>query len=385
VKPELERLAAVDWDFRDSLGDVATHGMHPYPAKFIGSIPRHLIRELAPRQGRVADIFCGSGTTLVEAAQLGHGAVGVDANPLACLISSAKTTPVSSDDVALLSGIATRAEKVARQIEREFTVFSSSAWRPSDDTLTFWFEPSVVEELAEVLDWCRQLDDGPLQRIALTAFSSIVVQVSRQDSDTRYVRRPKRLRPGDTMRRFAKAVSKARDGAEEFSKTCHGNADVQLVCADVLSEPDIGRVDLVVTSPPYPNAYSYHLYHRTRMVWLEMDQPTFKSVEIGSHRKYSSRSDRAATIETFRYEMASTFRWLAGHVVPAGYACFVVGNSTIRGERFDNGDVLERAAEDSGFTEVARFDRRMQATRKAFNPAIGKIKTEQLLVFERTG
>jgi site-specific DNA-methyltransferase (cytosine-N4-specific) len=32
-----------------------------------------------------------------------------------------------------------------------------------------------------------------------------------------------------------------------------------------------------------------------------------------------------------------------------------------------------------------RIDRIMQATRKAFNPAIGKIKTENILILENRG
>ena len=40
--------------------------------------------------------------------------------------------------------------------------------------------------------------------------------------------------------------------------------------ADVLDAPETEQFDLVVTSPPYPNAYSYHLYHQNRfdLAWI---------------------------------------------------------------------------------------------------------------------
>ena len=39
------------------------------------------------------------------------------------------------------------------------------------------------------------------------------------------------------------------------------------------------------------------------MLWLDMDQPTFKQAEIGSHRKYSKKGNGAADADTFRAEL----------------------------------------------------------------------------------
>jgi site-specific DNA-methyltransferase (cytosine-N4-specific) len=144
-------------------------------------------------------------------------------------------------------------------------------------------------------------------------------------------------------------------------------------------------VDLVVCSPPYPNAYSYHLYHMTRMLWLGMDQPKFKRDEIGSHRKYSSNSKQAANEETFLREFETIMRWLSGKLRVGGYACFVVGDSTLKGRRINNTDLIVRASRTSGFTETLRIERTLQATKKAFNPSIGKIKTESILILENRG
>src|SRR5580700_1541342 len=87
--PHLHHL---DFDFAGSKTGYLTHGLHPYPAKFIPQIPERLIRELSDEGDTVADVFSGSGTTLVEALILNRNAIGIDANPLACLITKAKTT-----------------------------------------------------------------------------------------------------------------------------------------------------------------------------------------------------------------------------------------------------------------------------------------------------
>jgi DNA modification methylase len=380
-------LEAIDWDFIGVDTGGITHGLHPYPAKFIPQIPHALIDALSNRGETVADIFCGSGTTLVESLLSGRNAVGIDANPLACLISDAKTTRLSPSDEEALQRVIKQAKFLAGHITMRAKMplfpiapFVSLASRPDNKAIEFWFEPFVVEELAEVRLWCAILPTTTARYVALAAFSAIIVAVSRQDSDTRYVRRIKRLAPGDVLRRFARSLADATAATLEFTRRAETTQFCTIHQADLLTSPDIGLVDLVVCSPPYPNAYSYHLYHMTRMVWLDMDQPRFRREEIGSHRKYSSKGPNGATVETFRSEMALIFEWLSRHLRIGRYACFVVGDSTIRGQRVDNASLLADIARECGFREVGRIERRMQDTKKAFNPVIGKIKSEHILV-----
>ncbi len=388
----IQRVQQIDWDFREVKTTYLTHGLHPYPAKFIPQIPNALIQEFSAVGNTVGDIFCGSGTTLVEGMLLKRNVVGVDANPLACLISAAKTTRFQEGDRDTLLALAKRAVELANEITSDerptlFPVaeFVSKAPRPKEHAIDFWFEPFVVEELAEALSWCHALPTQAASNVALASFSAIIVNVSRQDSDTRYVRRRKNLRPGDALRRFAQALADNANAVEKFSELLEPTVTSRILRADVLEAPQIPELDLVVCSPPYPNAYSYHLYHMTRMVWLGMDQRDFKKREIGSHRKFSSKGKNAATIETFKAEMKSVFAWLNGVVRLGGHVCLVVGNSIIRGRTYDNADVLKEAAASAGLFEVARLNRNLKDTSKAFNPRIGKIKTERIVILQNRG
>jgi site-specific DNA-methyltransferase (cytosine-N4-specific) len=387
---DASRLNRLDFDFNGSETGYLTHGLHPYPAKFIPQIPNTLIRELSRERDVVADIFCGSGTTLVEALLLNRHAIGFDANPLACLITRGKTTRLGAGDREVLLATVQRAQDSADRILNAGKTlfdaagpFRSSADRPADPALDFWFAPFVTEELAEILSWCRHLPNEAAQTVALVAFSSIIVAVSKQDSDTRYVRRQKKLVPGETMLRFARALSKAVSAVGAFTEVVDPGLRREIFRANLLEEPRSRPFDFMVCSPPYPNAYSYHLYHMTRMVWLGMDQAKFKREEIGSHRKYSGNGRSRATVGTFQSEMRTILRWLASHLKTGGYACFVVGDSTIRGERTSNADLISLAAGAEGFVEVARPTRRLQASKKAFNPAIGKIREERILVLRK--
>jgi site-specific DNA-methyltransferase (cytosine-N4-specific) len=387
-----ERLKAIDWDFTGAKTGYLTHGIHPYPAKFIPQIPNALIQELSSVGDTVADIFCGSGTTLVEALTLKRHAVGIDANPLACLISRAKTTAISESDAFALVQLATEIRAAGEALavgngDQLFPAetFVSSGWRPAGETLSFWFEPFVIEELAECLQRCRGLQTEAARTLALTAFSSIVVAVSKQDSDTRYVRREKGLSSGEVFKKFARALDVSVRAASEYSDLVEPRFRCAVIESTLLDAPDIPPIDLMVCSPPYPNAFSYHLYHMTRMLWLGMDQPRFKKEEIGSHRKYSSNGKRAATADTFRLEFEKIMVWLRDKLKKNGYACFVVGDSTLKGEQIDNAEIISQAGKSAGFLEITRISRTLQSTKKSFNPSIGKIKTEKILILENRG
>lgn len=390
VRRGVPSLRGIEWDFTEAKTTYLTHSLHPYPAKFIPQIPNALIQELSPVGSTVADVFCGSGTTLVEGLLLKRNVVGVDANPLGCLITRAKTARLQRGDIAWLRQLAPRALELAERIAPttqamlfDEAPFVSDAWRPSSDSLAFWFDSFVVEELAEVLKWIGVAPTDDARDVALAAFSAVVVAVSRQDSDTRYVRREKGTSPGDTLRRLAKSFEEAVRACEAFTEAVETRFTRSVIHASVLDEPDIGQVDLVVSSPPYPNAYSYHLYHMTRMLWLGLDQQTFKRDEIGSHRKYSSKSSLAATPETFRSEMKTVMGWIVRHLRSGGYAAFVIGDSTIAGQRVNNAEILSEVAATEGLAEVDRIERRLHDGRKSFNPSIGRIKSEHILVLRR--
>ncbi len=383
----ISKLEKLNWDFAEANTGYLTHSLHPYPAKFIPQIPNALIQELSSVGDTVLDPFCGSGTTLVEALLLKRYAVGIDANPLACLIASAKTTRVTSNELEQLNQLLERSNEIAtQQLYRSLPLFPNLIFdtlprsRPNFDGLDFWFDSYVIDELSVLKALCLALESEAACQIALTAFSSIIVAVSRQDSDTRYVRREKSIQPGDTIQRFIRALSSAINKAAEFAELTEPFYTRKIVYSNVLEEPSVGLIDLVVCSPPYPNAYSYHLYHRTRMLWLDMDQPSFKKVEIGSHRKYSNKSNAAANADTFRDELRQILTWLRKSLRLGGYACFVIGDSILKGKVIQNDQLLMEVAKETGYSIEANLTRRLHDGKKSFNPMIGKIKNEHVVI-----
>jgi|ERR1035437_3935239 hypothetical protein len=89
----------IDVNFRELVNWIpysserATHLIHSYPAKLLLHIPHFFLTNelLSEKDDLVFDPFSGSGTVLLESLLAGRDAYGIDANPLACLISKVKT------------------------------------------------------------------------------------------------------------------------------------------------------------------------------------------------------------------------------------------------------------------------------------------------------
>jgi DNA modification methylase len=155
-------------------------------------------------------------------------------------------------------------------------------------------------------------------------------------------------------------------------------SDILTVTATQIDAP----ISLVVTSPPYPNAYEYWLYHKYRMWWLGYNPLAVKEREIGARAHYF-RKDHA-TFEQFRAQIAHVLDLLTRVLVSRGYACFVIGRSRIHGVDYDNASMIVDEARRVGLEEVARFPRTIRAMKKSFNLSHARIKTEEVLVLQKT-
>ena len=76
-------------------------------------------------------------------------------------------------------------------------------------------------------------------------------------------------------------------------------------------------VGLVVTSPPYPNAYEYWLYHKYRMWWLGFDPLAVKASEIGA-RAHFFKGSNSHTADDFKRQMTDIMGILERVVVQGG-------------------------------------------------------------------
>ncbi|MDE0279742.1 MAG: DNA methyltransferase [Gammaproteobacteria bacterium] len=294
LSPNLHSLTEVDWDFPERTAHSSIEGIHPYPAKFVAELPRALLNILpiAPNTA-VFDPFCGSGTTLVESQRLGVPSIDVDLNPIACLITRVKTSP---HPVGL------------RQMSREVVSAAKSSVRttvPDIPRLDHWFNSQAQDALSALSTQISVAPPSYHDTLRL-ALSSIIVRVSNQESDTRYAAIDK----GSTTESVCKAFLRATDYLEDaLLGRDYSLESATVIDGDILEleHSEINKkIGLVITSPPYPNAYEYWLYHKYRMYWLGYDPVRVREREIGARAHFFKKNHHTAN--DFARQMLQTLQ-----------------------------------------------------------------------------
>lgn len=385
----IDTLRSIDWAFTDEDTRYLTHDLHPYPAKFPPQIPAKLISALSLPGDVVMDPFGGSGTTAVEAVRLRRRAISFDANPLSALVGRVKTLAANEHDLAPLEELRNAVDSYRANGDgkgpnwSESLIAKHSSQVPNIPNLEKWFCSAAIGELALLRHLISQTTDGGSKDVALLAFSRIVTRVSNQDSETRYVSKEKELPATFVLRAYLESLRTVLKRLEAAAQTLAGPM-ASFIEGD--ARFDIGKaippcsVDLIVTSPPYPNATDYHLYHRFRLFWLGHDPRLFGGLEIGSHLKHQRNG---TDFDEYREDMTRVLEGAFQALQPGRYAVFVVGDAVFKGEEFSTSKALAAAAIGVGFEVADIIDRPIHNTKRSFSQAARRARLEQLLVLQK--
>lgn len=390
-------LGSIDWAFTEADTGYLSHDIHPYPSKFIPQIPAHLITQLSLRGELVWDPFGGSGTTALEAALLSRRCVSCDANPLGEIIGRVKTVTLTREEETELLGLR---ENLLLLSDRE-SLFRGVLSSERDDqqypvpnipSIEKWFGPHVVRDLSYLRARIETLRSESGRAVARVAFSRTVLKVSNQDGETRYACRPREFPPGFTFKCFAGdldlVLSKVRmlGALLRFRKATFLTLDMRdrgvTQPHDGVAPPPVpaDSVDLIVTSPPYPNANDYHLYHRFRLFWLGYDPRDLAKVEIGSHLRHQKEgSGFSAYMEDMRPCLENCFAALK----PGRYAAFVIGDALFGGKLFRTTNSIRDLATELDFELVTTIDRPVHATKRSFIGPARRTRSETILVVRK--
>jgi hypothetical protein len=248
-----------------------THGLHRFPGKFIPQIPRYIFETYLPKRSSVLDPFCGSGTTVLESILSNRSTIGCDIDPLAMLITRAKTKPLSP----------------AQMIEVN-KGFQSVNWKggaktlvPEVPNLTHWFSPEAIRQLSAIKAVCLEFAP-PLRDFALTLFSSIIRRVSLADDQTQktYVSGTHKKAPPEPKDLFPIFLKRATEKMCAFSAVVQQGTTCEVRRHDARSDFSDFNFDHVVTSPPYIDSIDYAYNQMLEYFWL------LNELGIGGYGEY---------------------------------------------------------------------------------------------------
>lgn len=243
------------------------HRWFKYSAGFSGAWARAVIEEQSvDKPARVFDPFSGSGTTLIAAEECGVPGFGVDPHPFVARIAQAKLA--YRDSVADFSETVRR---ILRQVDSRKADVASCP-----QLLNRCYSPQALERLdclrQEVLEVPWDRPEGKLAWLCLTGILRKCSHVG--TANWQY------LLPNQSKSKVADPYfafeSLAGVFIEDMNKAS-GLAGPRGIfhCSDARNCPEIltDSVDLVVTSPPYPNNFDYADATRLELTfWGEVEK-----------------------------------------------------------------------------------------------------------------
>jgi len=293
--------------------------------RFVLSFPPHLVREYLTRFTItdiqcVLDPFCGTGTVLVECKKQGIGSVGVEGNPMAQYASRVKTdwTPDPDALVEHARGVAQMAwQRLAETGVEDSPFFGAQeapeqllSLSPEQDALllTGSISPLPLHKALVLLNCLESAYDERFYHHERLALAKSLVLSS---SNLRFgpevgVTKPKLDAP--VVAPWLEGVqAMARDlRLSEIQEQSRGPARTYTGDARSLSKILQPRtVDLVITSPPYPNEKDYTRTTRLESVLLGF---LHKKADLRALKKGLLRSN-TRTI----YKGDDDDQWVAAH------------------------------------------------------------------------
>ena len=265
-----------------------THGIHEYRGKFFPQLVRSLINIAAvPARGIVADPMCGSGTTCVEAVLGGYRAIGLDMNPLSVLMARVKCALLSVDPDVLTGAYEHLRAQLIRPAGKRAARLTYFASLPERDQeyLSAWFSEQVLQDLDDIAR-AIQHTDIPVREFFWICLSNILRSVSWQKDDDLRVRKEARLDAEiDPIREFLEEMGRSVRVVLAFLHHNKGNSlgsyGIDEGDARHLTTPWSkcrGKIDAIITSPPYATALPYLDTDRLSLCYLGL-------LSRPSHRK----------------------------------------------------------------------------------------------------
>ncbi len=304
------------------------HRLHPYLGKFVPQLVEIFLRKyFAPGQ-TVLDPFCGSGTTLVQAHELGINAIGYDVSAFNVLLCRAKATRYD---------LATARQEVLDILEKvriatqtnphQLTLWETETTLPrlsevDDPYLKQWFAPQALQELLtyrrfietegyEYQDLLKIILSRSARSARLTTHFDLDFPKRPQTEPYWCYKHSRECQPTTEAFKFLKRYSLDTLRRIEDFAARRTNAKVTIHHADS-RRVTLPPIDGVLTSPPYVGLIDYHEQHAYAYHLLGLKDR--RDEEIGPAARGASQKAK----RQYKKDIAEVFRRTADSMPPGG-------------------------------------------------------------------
>lgn len=327
------------------------HGIYPYRGK-ISALDAEQILSQMPCGSVVLDPFCGSGTIVYEGLKYGLKTIGIDANPIAVILSRGKI-----NIQGCFHDIETELNEV---IEKSKKIQSVPV---ANDFSKNLFHEDSLNEIMRVSLFYNELSDYLkaiyLGTIALTARGCNHYKWTSSSVGKNII--PKRYIPF-----YEKLIQKAK----KHYKPIENNSEIFYEDSRLLNKLiKEESIDYVFTSPPYFDCLDYTAYY-AKIIYdiLGIDRVAIRSKLIQSFDNYKS-------------DMQIILNNLHKVLKPGGQVIFVVGDKKIHGKIINGAKFLQDI---SPFKSIEIIERSYTGTSsQVFDKLNNTERKEQIIIWEK--
>lgn len=315
------------------------HRLHPYLGKYIPQLVEIFLRKYFKPGQTVLDPFCGSGTTLVQACELGINSVGFDISAFNVMLCRAKTKryDISKAEKEIRDALskalpkskktdASSAYLIPSENSHQLALFERLSIEDTD-YLQKWFAQQALEEL---LTYSRLIDKGgyeysDLLKVILSRSARSARLTTHFDLD--FPKEPqlepyycykhsRTCQPTQEAYKFINRYSLDTIKRIQLFSQLRTDANVEIYHGDS-RKTEIPQIDGVVTSPPYVGLINYHDQHAYAYHLLGLHDRSDE--EIGP----ASNGTSAKAKKQYQLDIAEVFKRTA-QSMPSGGRMIVV-------------------------------------------------------------
>ena len=233
-----------------------------------------------------------------------------------------------------------------------------------------------------LLRYIENINDVSIKNFFKVAFSETVRETSYvKKGEFKLVRRKdfNEIENPDVFGIMITKLSRNKQGFIEFEKSCKNGSFTKVFDFNTVNSiPDQiippGSVDIIVTSPPYGDSrttVAYGQYSRLANEWLGYNSANkIDNILMGGERRkhnhtFSSNllndvictvrkqdEERARDVVSFYEDYEKSINNISSALKKGGYACYVVGNRTVKGVNIPTDEITEQLFEQNNFTHI---------------------------------
>ena len=400
-------LSNIDWSFDTPLYSRADNRLlfdcrkhHWYPATFVPEIPYSLIEVLSTRGQVVYDPFGGIGTTVLQALVLGRKPYSIERCKVA--VEYVRSVWRLLDRRTDIAAVRCALEKLRGRYDvgQGYVAELLKVDEEYGGLLQHWFNEDTFNEVAFLILEERRQQVEVVRAAIRVALSATLKAVAAQDKGWGCIAdnvRPKAEQLGKTrhaLSRFARnstvllrEIEAARCSMGEEALDFVGSVEIgdHVRHGDARTDRVLtaGNVDLVVTSPPYPNMTDYATSQRLSYYLLGARPDEDFGSEIGARR----RRTRSGALDAYGEDMRAALALVVEQMREGAYACLVMPTFAV--DRVDNQrrrrvvDECLAALVEKGLTQVHRLERVLPVRRRHHNQHWTSLERETIHVYRR--